>query len=207
MNTLLIENQLFPTIDYFKILINHPNLIIEAFEKYQKMSFRNRYVIFGSNGLIHLTIPIKGGRQQKLKFSKVEIDYSQNWQVKHWRGLTSSYSNSPYFEFYEDRLKSLIFSEEKYLFSYNLKALKWILSSINLDVKISFTSEYKNKYENLVDFRNLLLPKNFQRIDFIYQPKYTQVFEDRLGFQPNLSILDLLFAAGNDTIRLLRSVK
>ncbi len=207
MNSLIIENQLFPSISYFKILVKCQNLIIEVCENYQKMSFRNRYVIFGSNGLIHLSIPIKGGRQQKLKFSEVEIDYSENWQVKHWRGLTSSYRNSPYFDYYTERLKSIVFSEEKYLSNYNLNALKWILKELKMDINISFTSEYKNAYENIIDCRNTILPKNFQHIQHILQPKYTQVFEDRLNFQPNLSILDMLFATGPDAIRILKSVK
>ncbi len=207
MNSLLIENQLFPVISYFKILVNCPDLIIEVCENYQKMSFRNRYVIFGANGVINLSIPIKGGRQQKQKFYEVEIDYSENWQVKHWRGLTSSYSNSPYFDYYAEALKSIIFSNEKYLKDYNLKALKWILKVLKINIKISFTSEYKKEYENILDCRNTILPKNFQHITNNVEPKYTQVFQDRLGFQPNLSILDLLFATGPDAIRLLKSVK
>ena len=207
MNSLLTENQLFPVVSYFKMLVKCPNLIIEVCESYQKMSFRNRYVILGSNGLISLSIPIKGGRQQKQIFSEVEIDYSENWQIKHWRGLTSSYSNSPYFEYYAETLKSVIFCNEKYLNNYNLNALKWILKELKMDINISFTSEYKKEYENIVDYRNAILPKNFQHIENIYQPKYTQVFEDRLGFQPNLSILDFIFASGPDTIRMLKSVK
>ncbi len=207
MNSLLIENQLFPVVSYFKMLVKYQNLIIEVCESYQKMSFRNRYVILGSNGLINLSIPIKGGRQQKLIFSEVEIDYSENWQIKHWRGLISSYSNSPYFEYYENRLKTIIFSKDKHLFDYNTNALKWVLGELKLDIIISFTSYYKKEYENIVDCRNTILPKNFQHIENIVLPKYTQVFEDRLGFQPNLSILDMLFATGPDAARLLKSVK
>lgn len=206
--TLLIENQLFPCVSYFKKLVNYNNLLLEQYEAYKKMSFRNRYVISGANGLIHLTVPIAGGREQKRLMKDVEIDFSDKWPLKHWRAIVSSYNKSPYFENYEESLKNLIFSGNTNLADFNLSALRWIIKALKIEINISLTSEYKNTYENGVDYRDYFLPKNFQSGKVEMHDKYIQVFESRFGFQANLSILDLLFAEGpNSKCRLEKSVK
>ncbi len=203
MTYLLIENQLFPCIDCFKMLVKNPNLILEQYENYQKMSFRNRYVIFGANGLIQLSIPIVGGRNQKQLSKDVQIDYTEKWPLKHWRAITSSYNKSPYFEFYEESLKKVLFSGKKNLSEFNLTVLHWCLNQLKLEVEILFTIEYKKECNNCEDYRNFFLPKNFQNIESYKYLKYPQVFENRFGFQPNLSVLDLLFAEGLNAKNLL----
>ena len=206
MIALLIENQLFPTVNYFKSLLTFNNLLIELCESYQKMSFRNRYVIYGANGLIHLSVPVAGGREQKRVITEVEIDFAENWQVKHWRAILSSYSKAPYFDYYANAVNGLIFSKAKLLSAYNIDALYWCLATLKIKPEISFTSEYKKIYQNVTDHRNIILPKNFQ-LRMEHLPKYSQVFEDRLGFQTNLSILDLIFNEGPNARHVLESVK
>lgn len=194
--SLIIENQLFPCINYFKKLIKYNHLLLEQYENYQKMSFRNRYVIYGANGLIHLSVPIRGGREKKQVFKDVEIDYTDKWPLKHWRAIVSSYSKSPYFEYYSQAIQSLLFSEKTNLAEFNINALNWCCTQLKLEIDITLTTNYKNEYEKSDDFRNFFLPKNFQSNENSMHIKYAQVFENRFGFQQNLSILDLLFAEG-----------
>ncbi len=204
----LIEIQLFPSISYFKILENYKNIEIESCESYKKNSFRNRYIISGANGLINLTVPIAGGREQKTLIKDVQIDYSENWQLKHWRAIVSSYNKSPYFEYYRYDLENLIFTKESHLFNYDLIILKWCLKVLKLELEMSFTQDYISICENVDDHRNSLLPKNYDQGFENWEPKYAQVFEERFGFLPNLSILDLLFAEGPNARNLLaKSVK
>src|SRR5437867_2622965 len=118
--TFIIDLQLFPCVYYIKLITNYTNVKLELYDRFQKMSFRNRYVIFGSNGLISLTVPVVGGREQSRLFPDVEIDYSQNWKIKHWRAIVSSYSNAPFFDYYEMKLKELFFEEEKHLYAFNI---------------------------------------------------------------------------------------
>lgn len=207
MYNYIIENQLFPCVNYFKILAKCTNILIESCEAYPKSSFRNRYIIYGSNGLIQLSIPVRGGRDQKAFFKDIEIDYSEHWQLKHWRSLVSSYKNSPYFDYYEPALKSIIFSKETYLYDYNINVLKWIISLLKLQIEISFTSEYKKLYENIVDYRGIIRPNNYQFSDEGDSIKYHQIFEDRHGFYPNLSILDMIFNCGPSCVQFLKVVK
>ena len=183
-------------------------MLLEQYESYQKMSFRNRYVIYGANGLIHLSVPIRGGREQKQVFKDVEIDYTDKWPLKHWRAIVSSYSKSPYFEYYSQEIQILLFSKKTNLSEFNINALKWCFQQLKLQIEISLTSNYKNQYEKSDDFRNYFLPKNFQSNGDNQHVKYVQVFENRFGFQENLSILDLLFAEGPNAKSLLaESVK
>jgi hypothetical protein len=201
---IIVDCQLFPNIDYFKNLAQCEYIEIETFEYFGKTSFRNRYVIAGANGLIHLTVPVAGGREQRTLFTEVEIDNTIDWRTKHWRSIQSSYSNAPFIDYYHEEIKSLLFQEEKKLFNFNIFIINRLCKLLIINKKIGFTTAYKRCCEEKMDFRNRLLPGNFQANSNNWQPKYAQVFEDRMGFQPNLSILDLLFCAGPNALNLIK---
>jgi hypothetical protein len=200
---LIVETQYLPSVSTFKTLKQQTNVLIEQYEMFQKISFRNRCVIFGANGLISLTVPIAGGREQKLPIREVEIDYSKSWQRVHLRSLESAYNKSPFYHFYKSQIESMIYSGEKYLFDLNLKIMEYFLNALKIRNDIGFTSEYKLSYADSVDARNTILPKNFQHNVLNWKPKYPQVFEEKWGFQANLSILDLLFNEGPNAGNLL----
>lgn len=204
---LIIENQSFPCIDYIKSLSISTYVEIEQYESFQKMSFRNRYVICGANGLIHLTIPLDGGREQKKQIKEIRIDNGTGWQRRHWRSILSSYAKSPFFEYFSQEVQTLLFSEEKFLFDLNFKILLWLHKALKISAEIRCTSSFRNNYDDAFDCRNTFLPSNFQNSQS-WQPRYSQVFESKLGFQSNVSILDLLFCEGpNAQSLLLSSVK
>src|SRR5215216_1327217 len=100
INSIIIENQSFPIITWTKYLFCKKHIILFSWESYPKMTFRNRFVVAGSNGLIHLSIPLVNGRSQKIPFKDVRISYREKWQLNHWRTITSCYNKSPYFEYY-----------------------------------------------------------------------------------------------------------
>ncbi len=199
----IVDCQLFPCVTYIKILSRHTHIKIEKYENFQKMSFRNRYIVSGANSAITLSIPIVGGREQKTLITEVRINNATNWQLNHWRTLLSAYSKAPFFEFYSQDIKALIFSGEDFLFSLNIKILTWLCNALKINAVIEFTDQFIAHYENDLDYRNHFLPKSFQENTINWLPKYPQVFEDRLGFQPNLSILDLMFCQGPNSIHLL----
>ena len=196
---IIIENQYFPIIDWFKLSSNYLDYKIDKYENFKKMSFRNRCIISGSNGLINLTIPLINGREQKTIISAIKMDDSENWRAQHWKAIVSSYSRSPFFEFYGEEVKRLIFAPNQYLFDHNLKIIEWIASILKLGISIGFTESYLKEYSvsEALDYRDRWLPKNYAQDKNEWQPKYTQVFEDKFGFLPNLSILDLLFCKGS----------
>ncbi len=200
------EIQYFTPIDAVKALIELKHVKIEQCENFQKMSFRNRCIISTANGLTSLTVPIEGGREQKALIRDVKINNSETWQRTHLRSLISAYNKAPFFHYYIGDIEILLNSNEKFLFDLNLKILAYIIKVFNIKVSVQFTAEYQSEYLDVLDMRNKILPKNFQKHRENWKPRYSQVFEDRLGFQPNLSILDLLFCEGPNAINLLTSI-
>ena len=200
---LTIDNQYFGSINYINTLFQFSNIQIEQYESYQKMSFRNRCMVVGSNGVVNLSVPLEKGRNQKQLMKDVRISYSGNWQAQHLRTIESCYSRSPFFEFYRDAVWGLLEKKEIFLLDQNLKILDWLKKVLKLTGSISKTDEYlKNYPAGVVDLRNRFLPKNQMTEPMGF--RYTQVFEDRIGFINNLCILDLLFNCGPEAKTLLR---
>ncbi len=194
---LIIECQYFGSSNYINMLFQFSNIKIEQYESYQKMSFRNRCVVAGSNGLVNLSIPLENGRNKKQLMRDMRISYLGRWQVEHWRTIESCYSRSPYFEFFRDDVKNLIDKNQTFLLDKNMAILEWLKKTLRIPGEISLTDSYHKEYPaEAADKRNYILPKNFQEMPAAFE--YTQVFADRIGFQPNLCILDLLFCSGPD---------
>ena len=99
----LLSTAYWPNLHYFYYLINSDSITIESFENYHKQSYRNRTQILTANGKLNLSIPIKNLNTKEL-IKDIEIAYQENWQINHWRAITSAYKNSPYFEFFEDEI-------------------------------------------------------------------------------------------------------
>lgn len=200
---LKIENQYFPVVNWFKYSCQYKYVILSSCEEYQKMSFRNRTVICGSNGLINLSVPIENGRSQKAPFKDVKISYQENWQLSHWRSIASCYGKSPFFSYYKDELQKLFYKRHSFLFDLNLTILNWLKVVIKLPAQIVIAEEDSTIPDaiEIANMTNKWLPKNFQNDpDSI---KYSQVFEDKIGFKPNVSILDMLFNTGVEISNLL----
>lgn len=192
---IITDLQYFGSINWYKMFFEFSDIFIEQYEVYQKMSFRNRCIIAGSNGLINLTVPLEKGRGQKLIMKDVRISYSENWQRQHWRSIFSSYRNSPFFEYYEESLNPFFEKKHVYLFDLNWEIMEWVNKRIKFSSQVHKTRSYDQtpNYTNL-DSRNVMTPKNFDQGEV--NLKYQQVFEDRIGFKTNLCILDLMFCNG-----------
>lgn len=195
MNQLIIDIQYFGTINYNKILFQNSNITFEQYETFQKMSFRNRCVIAGANGLVNLTVPLEKGRSQKELMKDVRISYYENWQVRHWRTIESCYNRSPFFEFYRDGVYSLIHQNKTFLLDLDLSIAEWLKKMLKSKTEMTCSGQWLREYPaDVTDLRGRLVPKQYQHEPF--DITYTQVFGERLGFARNLCILDLLFCAG-----------
>ena len=193
---LVLDSHYFPCISYCSEMAKNLKCEIEQFERFRKMSFRNRCIIAGSNGLISLTIPVEGGRNNRNLMKDVKICYSENWDSLHWKGIVSSYSKSPYFEYFQSDIEQLIKKKHSFLLDKNMAILFWLKKIFKLNIEIDKTVSYTdtiNEGEN--DFRNKWLPNKYFSEEN-NSLKYFQIFEDKIGFHKNLSILDLLFCEG-----------
>ena len=201
-SSIIIDIQYFGTINYNKILFSFSNILFEQYESYQKMSFRNRCRVAGSNGVVNLSVPLEKGRGQRELMKDVKISYVDQWPLQHWRTIESCYSRAPFFEFYRDGLAELFRRRETYLLDQNLRIFEWLQKTLKTQIPVSLSDTYlKNPPAVVTDRRGHFLPKHTDRTGL----RYTQVFEDRIGFQDNLCILDLLFCTGPETLQLLRN--
>jgi len=185
-----------PPIAWFQLAINAEIVVIEKQENYQKQSYRNRCKIFSANGILDLIIPIKhsAGKQ---KISEILIDDSNNWRKQHWQALNAAYGKSAFFLYYKDHLKSIYDSKEiSNLFELNLVLIQWILKCYKTKIEFEFSSEFQNTPEGLMDERNMLAKGKPLEVELLLSKNYLQVFSEKMPFQPNLSILDLLFNLG-----------
>lgn len=180
---------------YYQVLLEAGGALIEHHEHFVKQSYRSRCTIAGVNGPLDLIVPLrKWGNRTPIK--DVRITYSENWQKLHWKSLESAYRSSPYFEYYEADFHPF-YHEKKFDFLLDLNAA--LLETLNhlLDQapKMQSTAQYVTTYEDHKDYRQVLHPKrkDTAKGNFV---EYHQVFSDRSGFIPQLSVVDLLFNEG-----------
>ncbi|WP_436488893.1 WbqC family protein [Chitinophaga sp. ARDCPP14] len=197
---LLIESQYFPPIDSYKTLIKHDILKIEKYEHYQKLSYRNRCYVAGPNGRMILSVPLARGKNQRTVMKDVRISNEEKWQGLHWKTLVSAYRRSPWFEYYEADLQVLFEKPFQFLMDWNLACFEWVNSKLGIEVPITYTESYEKEVPGVTDARESILPGPVTESE----PGYTQVFQERTGFIPGLSILDLLFCEGKQSLKILK---
>ncbi|MBQ6155927.1 MAG: WbqC family protein [Bacteroidales bacterium] len=204
MYQVLLSTAYLPPVEYFALLLSE-NAAIEREERYQKQSYRNRTVIMNGNGALNLIIPtIHDGRMGIVK--DVRIEYVTPWQRAHWRSIESAYNNTPYYLYYKDALKPFFEREYEYLFDFNLQLIQTLMQLLRLDREIQTTTTFTPYTSE--DTRLLIHPKHSRKEDYPFRLKtpYYQVFEDKFGFVPNLSVIDLLFNEGPQAATYLRQL-
>ena len=212
---ILTELHYHPPATLFAELLRADGILLEAHEHYRKQTYRNRCLIRTAQGVQPLTVPvIDGNRAEKVTAAAIEIDYRQNWVHRHWRTLQTAYGNSPYFEYYADYFHDIYVRKPALLFDLNLQFLQLLLRCFRLPLPITLTTEYHaphavNSYPLsplpsspiILDRRDWLTPKTATHAPEPDTPTvqdsvrpYPQVFGP--GFEPGLSVLDLLFSQG-----------
>lgn len=206
MSIILSTSYLAP-IEYYSKLVSGELVLIEQYENYIKQSYRNRCSILSANGVMPLSIPIESAAGKKCPIRDVCIAEHGNWRHLHWNALISAYNSTPFFEYYEDDFRPFYENKYKYLFDFNEELREMICSLLSLDISnIRYTEAYVSDVTFPdTDFRGTLSPKkDFKLFDpDFYSTPYYQVFDDRYGFMENLSIVDLLFNMGNESLLVL----
>jgi hypothetical protein len=208
-NNILLSTAYFAPIHFYSRYINHQNIYIEQYENFNKQTYRNRCEILGGNGKISLVIPVIKGRGPKIHIKDLKISYEMDWQRNHWRTIFSAYNSSPYFEFYKDDIQPFFEKKTKYLLDLNQSVHEIICDLLEIENKSQLTEDFEVVPENTINLRETISPKIKTQADKNFQPtEYTQVFSEKFGFIPNLSILDLLFNEGPNGYTILeKSIK
>ena len=196
-----------------------PSIIyIEACENYQKQSYRNRCRFYAADGVQALSFPIiHEGGTHKLPVAEIKVDYSTPWLLQHQRAIVSAYRTSAYFEYYQDELFEIMESRPERLLDLNMDLLRFFIEKTGLKVDLRMTSDFNRdgvvREEDgteilCTDLREVIHPKRSNTIlpDLKLEKPYFQVFAQKHGFISDLSIMDLLFNEGPDSILFLKKL-
>lgn len=207
MKPVLLSTAYLPPISWIAVALKSGSIKLEIHETYPKQTFRNRCNIATASGILSLTIPVKRINGNHTKTHDIHIDNSKNWQLLHWRSITTAYNKTPYFLYYRDILEPIFLRKYELLVDFNKDLLLAILMAIKVKtLEISNTTEYITE-SDFHDLRNSFHPKyELRGIDCIL-PRYIQAFEEFHGYLPDLSIIDLLFNLGPDTLSYLKDVE
>jgi hypothetical protein len=187
-------------IQYYSLFAHSNEVLLERNAHYVKQTYRNRCQILTANGVMNLTIPVEKVSGEKMLDKDVKISPT-DWQRVHWTAIESAYNNSPFFLYYEDDIRPMYEKKYDFLLDFNLELQEKLVSLLGLTTDFKLTENYIDSYEN--DLREVLSPKYKGDYPNFNPESYYQVFKEKYGFIENLSIYDLLFNMGNESILIL----
>ncbi|NDP22888.1 MAG: WbqC family protein [Paludibacter sp.] len=198
MQQICLSTAYLGPVEYYSALVKAETVFLENCEYYLKQTYRNRCHIAAANGPMALSIPVEKASGEKLLTRDVRISEHNDWQIQHWRSIESAYNSTPFFEYYKDDLLPFYEKKWNFLWDFNFEIQSKILELLDLQLEIQLTREYKATLdENTLDLRESIHPKKENPLGV--SKNYYQVFEQRFGFQPNMSIIDLLLNMGNES--------
>ncbi len=206
MKTIYLSSAYLAPVEYYSKLKAYDKIYIEQPDHYVKQTYRNRCNIAGPEGVLSLSVPIIRPDTPKCAMKDIRISDHGNWRHLHWNAIESAYNNTPFFEYYKDDLRP--FYENKYTFlaDFNEELRCKICELMDISPVVEHTASYHTDFlPDEADYREVIHPKkDYTEVDQDFLPKpYYQVFESRHGFLPNLSIIDLLFNMGPESVLVL----
>ncbi|MBQ2090586.1 MAG: WbqC family protein [Bacteroidales bacterium] len=211
---MLLSTAFFPPVSWFaaaakdwgRVVVTNPSsfcdVYLEAHENFQKQSYRNRCIIASANGPEAISVPVvHDGDIFHTPITEIRVDYKDQWVKKAWRAIESAYSTSAYFEYYKDDIYAILSSGIPTLWDLNLRIIEFFIQKIRLGIRIVPTESYASA-GNALDYRNVIHPKRQNTIlkDLDMEKPYFQVFAGKYGFQSDLSVMDLLFNEGPQSL-------
>ncbi len=195
----LLSTTYFGPVQWYQKLYRHGEAMIEVCESFQKQTYRNRCLIATAQGVQALTVPVEGSKTNRL-VADLRISDHGNWRHQHWQAITSAYGDSPFLEYYEDDLRPFFFEHQwERLVDFNDAIVRRMCELLDIHPVLKNTTEFE-RVVGFADYREAISPKHpLPDPEFVSRPYY-QVFSQRHGFLPNLSILDLLLNMGPEAI-------
>ena len=207
MRQVLLSSTYFGPVQWYCKLNAYDKVLLETCDNYVKQTFRNRCYIASPNGIQALSIPVERPGDTpltKTKMKDIQISNHGNWRHIHWNALVTAYGESPFFEFYADDIRPFFEKEWKYLADYNDEICAKMCELLDVHPDIEHTGQFITDTDGMDDFRDAINPKHPAEDKDFEAREYYQVYRERHGFMPNLSILDLLCNMGPEGIFWLR---
>ena len=199
---ILLQPTYFPSISNFVALAKADTIIFEVDDNYQKQTNRNRTHIYSPNGFQMLNIPTKHYKETHQKTRDIKIENDFDWQKQHFKSLEAAYRSSPFFEYFEDEMIPIFKKKHTFLLDLNFETIDFVLKCLRLNKEYQKTIEYFHEVKT-TDYRYLA---NGKRDTSTFE-SYPQVFQEKVGFLNNLSILDLIFNEGKFALDYLKNQK
>lgn len=206
MKTVYLSSAYLAPVEYYTKLATYDKIYVEQHDHYMKQTYRNRCTIAAPDGELPLSIPTVKPDTPKCPMKDIRISDHGNWRHLHWNAIESAYNSTPFFEYYKDDFRPFYEKKYEFLIDFNEELCRMICELIGLHPNMERTEAYKTDFtSDETDFRECIHPKKDFHIEdpeFVAKPYY-QVFGQKLGFIPNLSIIDLLFNMGPESLLLL----
>ena len=208
----LLASCYLPPVEWFTKLYGYKRVWVEQYDHYEKQTYRNRCIIDSPNGPLPLSLPVEKQTEGKYLMKDIRISDHNHWRRIHWQALSSSYLSSPFFEYYQDDFRPFYEQKWEFLVDFNEALVEKCCELIDLQPDMRRTQEYTadkglshEQLKPIHDFRTAIHPKRGYEGDteFVAVPYY-QVFSHKHGFQPNLSIVDLIFNMGPESLIVLK---
>ncbi len=208
MTSVLLQTTYFGPVQWYQKLNRYDRCIIEQYDSYQKQTYRNRCIIATANGTQSLTVPVEhetvDSKHESIKTKDIRISDHNQWRRVHWNALQSAYNESPFFDYYADDIRPFFEKKYTFLIDFNEEIRQTICELIDIRPHVEHSTIYSSPceggFEVGSDFRDVIHAKHPQPDpDFLPKP-YWQVFQHKHGFLSNLSILDLLFNMGPESV-------
>lgn len=165
------------------------DVLIDLHENYVKQSLRNRCELLSSQGRFSLSIPVSRPSGRKVKMGDIRISYDEDWRSQHRKSVRSAYGSAPFFLYYWDEISALWDKQPERLAAFNASAHDLICSAMGIVAPLRYSDDYIRSSPGL----DLRPNAKTGQLD---NPRYIQVWEEEVGFESDLSILDLLFCKG-----------
>ena len=197
-NQIILPTSYFGPIPYYSILVKSDNYILEKHENFIKQTVRSRCIINSSSGKLNLSIPRIRKNSSKTKIKDIRICYNEPWQKIHLKSIITCYNSSPFFDYYKEKISKIFNTKEKFLIDFSLKSHLLVMDFLKLNQSINHTKVFEN-INNLTDYRNygFCSKENY---------KYDQVYFTKNDFIKDLSVLDLIFNLGPESIDFLKKI-
>ena len=197
-NQIILPTSYFGPIPYYSILVKSDDYVLEKHENFIKQTVRSRCIINSSSGKLNLSIPRIRKNSSKTKIKDIRICYNEPWQKVHLKSITTCYNSSPFFDYYKEKISKIFDVKEKFLIDFSLKSHLLVMDFLKLNQNINYTKVFE-KINNSTDYRNY---------EFCSKGgyKYDQVYFTENKFVKDLSVLDLIFNLGPESIDFLKKI-
>ena len=197
-NQIILPTSYFGPIPYYSILVKSDDYVLEKHENFIKQTVRSRCIINSSSGKLNLSIPRIRKNSSKTKIKDIRICYNEPWQKIHLRSIITCYNSSPFFDYYKEKISKIFDVKEKFLIDFSLKSHLLVMDFLKLNQNINYTKVFEN-ITNSTDYRNYVF---CSKEDY----KYDQVYFTKNDFIKDLSVLDLIFNLGPESIDFLKKI-